>query len=182
MSSPVYPPFGFGSGGMPVTVPPSFGGPNGSAPAVNAYTVSLPLPEIVPIPDAHEFNIEGHVATAAVINNANITGATFTVPDNNLAVIRGVTFYVTNMLTTTNILFSLLINDGAPSGYGGVTIFPRVAPFVGNGFESMIRFQGAAVIRCVFSNVDGGTYVVGASFSGWFWPEASDSRWKTYGR
>lgn len=184
MSHPVSPPWGMGGGGAPISSPPSFGMSAVGGPVnANGINLTIPLPEVLPIPAAHEFNIEGHVATAGVsAGPINIVNAAFRVPPNNLAVIRGVTFYITDMTTATNMVFSLLINGGAPAGYGGVTIFPRNAPFVANGFESMIRFNGDANIQGVFTNNDGGTYIVGVSFSGWYWPEASDVLWKSYGR
>lgn len=177
MAFPVAPPWGLGQGGGPVVVPPSFVG----SPVASAQ-LQIPLPEVLPIPDAHEFNPLGQIASAVV--NAvpiAITGTQFTVPANTLAVIRGVTLYITNMLTTTNVLWSLIIDQASPQGYNQITIFPRAAPFVSNGFDSMIRFQGPCTVQVVFQNLDGGTYVIGASYSGWFWPESSDARWRRYG-
>lgn len=180
MAWPVSPPWALGSGGQPPVVPPSFGGPGG--PQSVGAALQIPLPEVLPIPDAHEFNPLGQIATVGIQSNIEITGTAFDVPPNTLAVIRGVSLYITNMLTTTNILWSLQIDGSSPQGYNKITIFPRAAPFVSNGFDSMIRFQGPCTVRVVFNNVDGGAYTIGASYSGWFWPENSDTRWRTFGR
>jgi hypothetical protein len=181
MTMPSVPlPIGFGSSGGPVMVPPNIGDNQRS---VNAFVLTLPLPEDSPIPDAHEFNVQGQVLNSVgVKNNVLVAGSTLDVPDNNFGVITGVTLDISNMLATTILSWSLLIQDAAPQGYGNLTIFPRAAPFVSNGFTCKIRFQGAATIKVVYTCTDGGTYDIGAAYSGWFWPENADARWKAYGR
>lgn len=179
--APNFPPFGFGGGsnGGTVVVPPTQSG--SYAPPVAGRSLQIPLPEVLPIPDAHEFNPVGSLATAAISGPTDIPGTILAIPQGNIGVIRGVTLYISNMLTTTNVVWSLFVNGLIPAGYSNLSIFPRSAPFVSNGFDSMIRFDAEANIKIVFSNLDGGTYVVGASYSGWFWPKASDDRWKMFG-
>lgn len=176
---PVSPPWGVGRGGGAVAMPPQLSGQVPAGPP----SLQIPLPEVLPIPDAREFNPLGSIGSAAVTANPTlITGTSFNVPDSCLAVIRSVTLYITNMLTTTNVTWSLMVNQTSPQGFNNITIFPRATPFVSNGFDSMIRIDGPAVISVVFNNIDGGAYTIGASFSGWFWPEASDARWRQFGR
>lgn len=175
-------PFGYGSGGGgAVMMPPSAGGPGGM-PTPAARSLQLPLPEIYPIPDAHEFNPLGSIDSAAINTSpAVVTGCSLSVPQGSNGVIRGVSLYINNMLATTNVDWSLLIDGQVPQGYGGLTIFPRVSPFVTNGFDCLIRFDAPAEISIVFRNLDGGSYKIGASFSGWFWPKAAGDRWMAYG-
>jgi hypothetical protein len=175
---PIAPSFGMGSGGKPVMAPP--GGAANAIPA--ARTLMLPLPENEPIPDAHEFNTTGSQATAAAQANVLIAGASpQVIPAGSLFVINGLSIYITDMLTTTVVAWRVLINSAPVAGYSGLSIFPRTAPYVGNSFEPKIRGKGEALITVEFTNTDGGAYTVGASLSGWYWPEASDLRWKTYG-
>lgn len=177
---PTAPLFGMGNGRAVVT-PPTQLGPNGEPPQISSLTQQIFLPEVYPIPDAKEFNPLGSQATAVVQQNVTIPGTVFNVPANTFGVIRSVTLYITNMLTTTNVDYSLIINNSPAQGYAQLQIFPRVAPFVSNGFDCMVRFQGPAEIHVAFDNNDGGNYVVGAAFSGWFWPQASDARWRQFG-
>jgi hypothetical protein len=170
-----------GRDGQPIIQPPTSLDANGNAPE-SILAQSVFLPEVFPIPDAKEFNPLGSQATAVVQVNQVIPGTVFDVPANTFGVIRSVTFYITNMLTTTNVTYSLLIQFAAAQGYSQVAIFPRVAPFVSNSFDCMVRFLGPARVQINFDNNDGGTYVVGGSFSGWFWPQASDARWRQSGR
>lgn len=175
-----FPPWGFGSGGQPVVIPPSSLGQGGTIP-VTGSSLQLPLPEVLPIPSAKEFNPLGQKATVGAENNTVITGTVLDIPDSTFGVIRGVSLYITNMLTTTNVVWSLIVENATPQGFNQLTIFPRAAPFVSNGFDSMIRFNGPARIQVIFSNLDGGAYTVGASFSGWFWPTGSDAIWRRFG-
>jgi hypothetical protein len=179
MALPVAPPWALGQGGGPVAVPPTMMGAGGLP--VASASIQIPLPEVLPIPDAHEFNTLGFIASAGIQTNVVIPGTIVDVPANNYGVVRGVTLYITNMLVTTDVIWSLQIDQASPQGYNQITIFPRAAPFVSNGFDSMVRFQGPARLQVIFSNRDGGAYVIGAAISGWFWPEASDARWRRFG-
>lgn len=179
---PTAPLWGIGRGGQAVALPPTEFGPDGQPPQVSDLTQQIFLPEVFPIPDAKEFNPLGSQATTVVQFNQTITGTTFTVPSSTFGVIRSVTLYITNMLTTTNVTYSLVINNSPVQGYNQLSIFPRAAPFVSNAFDCMLRFSGPADIKMVFDNRDGGTYVVGGAYSGWFWPQSSDTRWRQFGR
>jgi len=175
------PSWGMGQGGSPVINPPSSLGAGGQ-PQVNSLTLQIPLPEVVPIPDAHGFNPAGHVAAAGVTIGTPIPGATVNVPDSCYAVITGVTITIANMLATTNVTWSVVVNGVAPQAYNAITIIPRVSPFVSAAFDFLFRFNGAAIVQVIFSNLDGGVYDIGASVSGWYWPVASDARWKRLGQ
>lgn len=177
----VPPVFGFGSAaGGPVQLPPHVESER-AAQGQALRAVYLPLPEIFMIPDGRGFNPQGSIATAAIQSNVNITGAVQIIPDNNLAVVSTVTLQITNMVATTNVTWTVLINNTPVQGYNGLSIFPRVAPFVGNTFDIPIRVRGPATIQVIFSNIDGGAYTVGAALSGWMWPVTSDQRWKAWG-
>lgn len=142
--------------------------------------LSVPLPEVFPIPDATEFNIEGQVSSPGA-GTLVITGAAFTIPSNTLAIVRSVTIYVQNMLATTNVTFTLFVNTSPVPGYQGLTIFPGASPRISNTFDSFIRIIGPANISAQATNIDGGAYLLGLAFSGWYWPITSDGRWKQRG-
>lgn len=145
--------------------------------------VPVYLPELYPIPDAQEFNPSGSASTAAVQTDIEIAltptifNGTNQIPKGAIGVIRGFSIYITNMLTTTTVSWTLRVNGAPAGGYGALTMFPRAQSFVGNSFDCFIRIPNGAVISVTYSNPDGGTYVVGASISGWYWPEVSGKRW-----
>lgn len=138
------------------------------------------LPEIYPIPGANEFNILAQKATVAVEANTDI-GLVVDVPKNNIGIIRGLNIFISDMLTTTNVTWTLMVNNGPATGYNNISIFPRTSPFVGNSFDAFVRVPQGASIRVVFSNVDGGSYTVGASVSGWSWPQTLGDLWMQKG-
>lgn len=175
---PVGPLWGLGRGGVGsgAVLSPLASGLNPAS-----LTVDIPLPEVFPIPDAKEFNPSGTIATAAVQLGVAITGATIDIPPANLVIIRGLNISVANMTILTNVTFTILYNNAPIQGYSGISIFPRVTPFIENGLESFIRLKGPGTVQVVFSNIDGGPYTIGAGFNGWFWPEASDARWRLTG-
>lgn len=157
-----------------------------------ARVVPIFLPEDHPIPDAQEFNPSGTTSTVGVETGTAIVLAPqvgsiagfIMLPAGNIGVIRSLTISITNMLTTTNVTFTLTINGGPVPGYAALRMTPRVAPYVSNEFGEpgmRVRVPVSSKIGVVFSNIDGGTYVVGASVGGWYWPEASGTRWLRIG-
>lgn len=160
----------------------------GARPMVLPRHVPIYMPEVYPIPDAQEFNPSGSRTTAAAetqqITLLPATGAgegvptgVIQLPKNNIGIIRGFSIYITDMLSTTDMAWTLLVNGAPAGGYGTLKMFPRAASFVGNNFDCFIRLPSGAQVSVIFTNTDGGTYVVGASISGWFWPETSGKRW-----
>lgn len=175
-------PWGFGGGG------------GGAAPAALPYPpdvtanvkdvgreLSLPLPEVFPLPEAQLFNAE--------LQQLSIIAQTFTLgftPAVNIlagyyAVVNSFSIYVQNMLATSNLTWTLLQNGTPVNGYTGLTIFPGTSPRAVNTFDAPIRFTGATTLTVSITNGDGGTYLLGAAISGWQWPISSDRRWKSSG-
>lgn len=170
-------PMGFGNGaGRTVQVPPSQTGPD--AVTSPTRTLQLPLPDVYPVPSATEFNVTGSVASAAVLGNVAIPGALVTVPANTLVRISAVLIDIDDMLETTNVTWTLFVDQNPKGGFSNLSIFPRAAPFVGRTLDAFLRFEGPCNIQLTFSNLDGGTYLIGGGFSGWYWSTAADALWK----
>jgi hypothetical protein len=142
-------------------------------------TVQIYLPEVFPIPGAQEFNPTVSKATVAA-ETADI-GLVVQLPERNIGIIRSVVLDITDMLTTTVVSWTLQINGAPVGGYNNLSIFPRVAPFVGNSLDTFIRVPQGAKITATYTNTDGGSYVVGISISGWFWPQDAGTQWLTRG-
>lgn len=144
--------------------------------------VPVYLPEVFPIPDAVEFNPSGERASAAAETQTitllpTISNALVKIPDQNIGIIRGLSIWITNMLTTTNVRWTLLVNGSPAGGYGSIALPVRATSFAGNSFDCFIRVPDGASIAVQYVNTDGGTYSIGASVSGWYWPIASGKRW-----
>lgn len=179
MTLPVAPPFGMGKGGAPPFASPASGAAAGGY--VATRTLNLPLPELVPIPSAQEFNPEGHVDSSGIQSNIALPNIDVNVPNGSIFVIRGVSLYINNMLDTTDVRWSVVVNGNPVPGWANLTLFPRIATFVGNNFDSMIRGSGQAKIQVIYTNADGGSYKIGAALTGWYWPLTADQQWKNGG-
>lgn len=177
----VSPPFGFGAGEGVVPVPsPIARGVGGERLAIPRALYVFP-PEIYPIPEAQIFNPLGSTDTTVAETRA-IPGASVKINAGFSGIIRGVVFYVDNILTTSVLSFSVLVDGVAAQGFGNVVIFPRNAPSVSNSFDAFIRVpQNAQLVTVTFTNGDGGSYKVGAALSGWQWPTSSGDRWISTG-
>ena len=144
-------------------------------------TLSIPLPEVFPIPDARVFNAECQQASA--IAQTFVLGFTpaVEIPAGYYGIVTSFTIYVQNMLATTNVTFSLLSNGNPVQGFAPLTIFPGASPRAANTFDTPQRFTGDVTLTVSITNGEGGSYLLGAALSGWFWPIASDRRWKSAG-
>lgn len=150
--------------------------------------VPIFLPEDAPIPDATEFNASGTTTTAVAQANIAIalspavgdTAGQVRLPQGNVGRISSVIISITDMLPTTVVTFTLRINSAPVPGYANIAMTPRTAPYVSNTFSApacRILIPQGGQISAVFTNTDGGSYVVGMVVGGWFWPDASGKRW-----
>lgn len=171
------------SGGGGVVPPTVMQGPNGQPPQSMLSALVLPLPWLTPMPGAQQFNQESDAASAAVQTVVLPAPLSIDVPQGYRCRIASVSTYIDNMLTTTNVTWSVLVNNApaAVAGFQNLKMFPRAAPFVGNTFDAFLLIQGPATITVQFSNNDGGTYIIGAALSGWVWNVALEAQWKNNG-
>lgn len=143
--------------------------------------LSIHQPWILPIPDSQDLNVMGTAATIAAEVKTEIAGCASVLAAGNIGVLRSFTVYITNMLATTNVTFTLAVNGGPVPGFGNIRMFPRVASSLSNAFDCVIHLPVSATLQVFFTNADGGTYAIGASYSGWQHPESSAKRWAARG-
>lgn len=101
------------------------------------------------------------MATAALANLQRTMGA------REQGVIRGFTLFVENPVTTTNVLWTLLVNGVPVPGANGVTILGRAASSVSRPLSLLVFVPPRQRIDVRILNVDGGAYNVGADLEGW---------------
>lgn len=138
------------------------------------------LPEIYPIPGSIEFNLLSTAASAGAGSGA-FTGVTLNLPRGMVGVIRSVGIFTNDMLDTTNVNYFLNIDGGGVGGFAPLQIFPRVATSVSNTLDAMIRIPDGAAVTGAFTNIDGGTYLLGMSISGWYYSQDLAARWIAQG-
>ena len=134
--------------------------------------MTLFLPEERPIPGATIFNTGNSKGTVAAEANILIPNAGIVIPQGSIARLDSVNFYVDNLLASSNISFTVLQNGAPIQGLTNVFIFPGVAARVAENFSLFVRITNGATLTVTYTNTDGGSYTVGASLSGWFWPES----------
>lgn len=150
----------------------------GSLPRV----LDIPLPWLTPMPTSQDIVVMGSLAgQTGVLARTEIPTAAFALQRGIVGVIRSVTFYLTDMLTTTDITFGLWVNNGPAPGYGAVKMFPRVASSISNTFDCLLMLSPGSTIQAFFSIADAGTYNVGCSYTGWCHTEAEQARWMARG-
>lgn len=171
----ISPPFGFGAGRGGAAVPSPIYGSRGEQQI--ARSLEIYLPDVLPIPEAQLFNVQGNVDSPGAETDVLIPNVTVQLPAGSIGVIRGLSIYVNDMLQTTDVQFTLRFDGNPVNGFSRLSMFPRLAPSVSNGFDTLIRVPMGVAITVTYTNVDGGVYKVGASFSGWSWPATSGDRW-----
>ncbi len=146
--------------------------PSGVAAMRVAGQVVFP-PSIYPPQEGKNFFEQGSQAGVTLATGL-ITLASFQVPSNSIAFVREISLVVNNMLTTTNIRFTLRQNGGGIAGYTNMVLTPRSALSVSATLpaeNTVIFINDGALIELVAQVIDGGTYQIGGTFRGWHIPK-----------
>jgi hypothetical protein len=136
------------------------------------------MPEVYPIPGAHEFSFYEILTTPA----AGITAfpnIAFVLPQSAVGIIRVISSGVDDMTNATRLTFRLRVNGGLVEGpAGGLVPFAGVAARVTVGEDVFVCLPLGSQITGEVLNTDGAAYQVGLGYSGWWWPEALGTAWK----
>lgn len=127
-------------------------------------------PEFFPPPGSRYIYGEGRATIAGPNTTTVIAGLTVQVPRNAVGVIREINLNINDMLVTTDVRWRFTLSGQLVQGYD-LTLFPRLAASVSASFspESVsIPFPDGALIQFPITVVDAGSYLVGASYRGWF--------------
>ncbi len=176
------------AGGLPTGPTASNPGAGGGiARAQNAGSlpqfITLFLPEERPIPSAQIFeNVLGQANTNIVQAGVAIPGASVLIPQGCVARLSSVNLYVDNLLQTSSIKFSILFDAAPLAGLSNIPIFPGVVARAVENFDVFVRIPRSGTLSVVFTNTDGGTYLVGAALGGWYWSEASGKQYMQQGQ
>ncbi len=109
------------------------------------------------------------------VNAGTVTllpGCTLQVPDNNVGVIASITVLLDQIVITSNVVWSILVNGITPPGYNQLRVIPRSgAAAVGVQFvPTRLELPPLAIVTVQAQNIDGGAYNLGAQLYGWYWP------------
>ncbi len=133
-------------------------------------------------PSAKDFNpldfVSGLDAGGSPVRPA---GLQVEIPSANVAVIRSLTLNINDMVPTTDVVWRLLFDGSPVQGWSPVTIFPRNAASVAVSWtpeETFIPVPEGADIAVELEVRDTGSYDVGASYHGWWYPQVVASRYE----
>lgn len=140
------------------------------------------LPNVQPIPGVSvSFQAYGLTTTSAAGEIA-IPGAELVIPNGDECIVQNFNIFIgsTTALTfNTQQLFSIEYNESKLPSATNLTTFGRPVQTIEYPFENLgIYIPRPGTLQAVVNNVDGGSYVVGAFFTGWYHPQIAAIRWK----
>jgi len=108
-------------------------------------------------------------ATVALLSPQVV--ASFVMLSTEIGVLSDVEIGISNMLTTTVAAWAIRFNGG-PIQWGPLSLIPRAATYAGDAWTSlgMPIPVGVATVDVYATVADAGTYLMGASITGWAWP------------
>jgi hypothetical protein len=146
-------------------------------PAGPTGSLSVPVPWSIRPPSAREINVD---ASGTGYTNANtpatIAGSAFTIPPDNVGILRSVVLSVNTMLTTSALTWTLRFNGVPVDGWSQLTIFPRNAGSVSIAFGPTETFipvpEGTTIdVQIGVGAADANTYQAGVTYHGWSYPK-----------
>lgn len=153
-----------------------------------AFHEAPPTPQYVPTvapweqppPGAIDFLAQSR-ATVTGLAGADVTQvlAQLITPEHMVGVVRELSYQINDVVSSTNVNFAFRVNQGPVQGYR-LDVFPKVASHDLIEFDpnvTMIRVPKASDLDVLVTVRAGdiGTYLVGAVFKGWWYPEELDS-------
>lgn len=166
-----------GAGAAPVGV----SNPSGP-PGVLGQIVALPRPEDAPIPSAQIFDTFDTVVSNAVQAGVALPGCTVQIPAGFIGRLESAVFYCANLLTSSDVRFSVLGNGAPLQGLNKVRLPPANVALAITNLGVFIRLPQQTTVTVVFENNDGGVYNISAALYGWFWGEAQGRQYWQQGQ
>lgn len=148
-------------------------------------------PWIYPPPNAGHYVyrvVDATVGPGPVTVELNAVTATlgtsvFQIPNNNFGIMRSFNLNVNNLLATSDIVFSILVNGGAIQGHDELRVFPRAAASVSEGFspeETVLPLPEGARVSFRVTVTDAVAYQLGISWRGWYYGKDLANRYGQY--
>jgi hypothetical protein len=144
--------------------------------------VQLPPTYLAQIPGSVPFQ-KGGFATVTGAGTTTVPNSTLKLPSKSEGTIASVSIFLAGAgggsLTALNFATFAILVDGSPvPGWASRFTFPRVAVSIQETFDATILVPAGRVISATVNDTDGGTYVVGLFYTGWFQSEAAAKRYR----
>lgn len=147
------------------------------APLPPARSMEVPVPWGIRPPMAREITVN---ASGTGFTNANtpavIAGSAFTIPADNVGVLRSLVLSVNTLLTTSLLAWVLRFAGNPVEGWANLTVFPRNAGSVSDAYgpEETYIFvpEGTTIdVQILVQPGDANTYQAGVAYHGWSYPK-----------
>ncbi len=141
--------------------------------------IALRDPYEYPIPKAQPFVLNSGSVASIAAGTLSPAGLQMNLPKGTVARIDSVTIYITSLLDTTSMQYSLRIG-GAPV-LPALQFFPRAATSAGDNYPVFVRVPPQGKISMDIIQGDAGAYTVGAIITGWTFTVLAARRYLEYG-
>lgn len=135
---------------------------------------TMAAPWDVKPPSGRDFQFSGVLPTATAATTPAVIPGAFSIPTDNVGVVRSVVFLVNDLLQSSRVFFSLEANNAALEGWGSLLVLPRLAGSVGVSYgpqETYPFVDENQTVRVTVNVTDAGSYQVSSTVHGWFYPK-----------
>lgn len=154
----------------PGSAPPQ--GPGGP-PSIQQLGGSIQIPPwyLVEYPSAQDWNIQSLNFTATGSTTTTVPSFSYTVPAQNVSVIKFVKWDIQTVLNTTNLTLTLRRNGAPIPGWAGIACDPIAATGIILPFNDLVvRLAQGDVVTASVTEGAGTTYTCSLHMQGWHVP------------
>lgn len=131
------------------------------------------------LPSSQDFNAQDFaMAVPAGVGSTVVSGALrFAMPQTMIGVIQIFGLYILSPVATTQLQFTLRINEAPVSGWDNVRFPPGAANFIVQNFSNLqVKVSPASVVDVLITNIDGAAITAGGKIAGWYNPQSEVAR------
>lgn len=157
--------------------PATFARPTGPAEQAPLVRPVFP-PWVYKLPMSKDFNRNVYTSVLAAGVGATVIPVSFDMPPSFVGFCQIFGIYALSPLATTDITFSLRINQGPVEGWENVTLPPGATNLTLQNFSDLqVRMPDACTLDVIVTNNSAaGPWTVGAKIAGWYHPESEEQR------
>lgn len=131
------------------------------------------------LPTSQDFNAQDFAMAlpAGVGSQVLSTALRFQMPQTMVGVIQVFGIYLLSPVNTTQVQFTLRINQAPVSGWDNIQFPPGVANFVVQNYSGVqVKVGVGSVVDVLVTNLDGAAITVGGKIAGWYNPQSDVQR------
>jgi hypothetical protein len=148
-------------------------GSAGGGPAADPFSLRA---DLWPPAGAITFTKTDFWDSPAAVGNNEPGGLVLQLQPGNVGIIRSFSQYVNDMVAADALVWQIRINGAPAFGWEAATMFPTLASFRTVSDDPFLKVPRGAEIRIrIFNNAPAIAHKLGASYSGWQWPDPANA-------